>query len=53
MGSRSEGMMYWKYLEQEGEEVEEMAGSDLSVRQRHRSRSRRKSTPFGPFSIEI
>ena len=32
-GLRNEGMMNWKYLEQEVEEVEEMGGSILSVRQ--------------------
>jgi hypothetical protein len=52
-GLRNERMMHWKYLEQEAEEVEEMAGSILSVRQRQCSPSRRKSTPFGSFSIRI
>jgi hypothetical protein len=32
-GLRNERMVYWKYLEWEAEEVEEMAGSILSVRQ--------------------
>jgi hypothetical protein len=40
-------MVYWKYLEQEAVEVEEMTGSILSVRQRRCSPSRRKSTSFG------
>jgi hypothetical protein len=52
-GLMNEGMMYWKHLEQEAEEVEEMAGSILSVRQRQCSPSRRKSTTFGSFSIGI
>jgi hypothetical protein len=52
-GLRSGGMMNWIYLEQEVEEVEEMGGSILSVRQRQCSPNRRRSTTFGSFSIGI
>jgi len=50
-GLKNEGMMYWKNLVQEAEEVEEMVDSILSVRRRQCSPSWRKLTPFGPFSI--
>jgi hypothetical protein len=54
-GLKNEVLMYLKYSGQEeaaAEEVEEMVGSILSVKQQ-RSPSRKKSKTFGPFSIVI
>jgi hypothetical protein len=51
-GLKNEELKYLKYLEQEAEEVEEMAAPILSAK-RQRSPSLKKSTPFGPFSIVI
>jgi hypothetical protein len=56
MGLKNEVSMYLKYSGQEEaaeeEKSEETVGPILSVKQR-RSPSRKKSRPFGPFSIVI